>query len=86
MFSAYSEDKEALADFIHLFKKACEDKVLISDIFSRTEWDERIGSTSFSGRFVQLHQEELQKEPISRLFSGPTTSYSIVCLHPVRRT
>ncbi|MCI9297817.1 MAG: hypothetical protein HFI10_10290 [Lachnospiraceae bacterium] len=37
MFSAYSEDKEALADFIHLFKKACENKALISDIFSRTQ-------------------------------------------------
>ena len=40
MFCAYSEDKEALANFILLFKKACEDKILISDIFSRTEWDE----------------------------------------------
>lgn len=40
MFCANSEDKEALADFILLFKKACEDKTVISDIFSRTEWDE----------------------------------------------
>ena len=40
MFCAYSEDKETLANFILLFKKACEDKTLISDIFSRTEWDE----------------------------------------------
>jgi hypothetical protein len=40
MFCAYSEDKEALADFIHLFKNACEDKAFISDIFRRVEWDE----------------------------------------------
>lgn len=40
MFCANSEDKETLANFILLFKKACEDKTLISDIFSRTEWDE----------------------------------------------
>lgn len=40
MFCANSEDKETLANFILLFKKACEDKSLISDIFSRTEWDE----------------------------------------------
>ena len=40
MFSADSEDKEALANFIYVFKKACEDKTLISDIFSRVEWDE----------------------------------------------
>lgn len=39
MFCAYSEDKEALADFVLCFKKACEDKPLISDLFSRAELD-----------------------------------------------
>lgn len=39
MFCAYSTDKEALADFILRFKKVCEDKVLISDLFSRAELD-----------------------------------------------
>lgn len=39
MFCAYAKDKEALADFILGFKKACEDKALISDLFSRAELD-----------------------------------------------
>jgi hypothetical protein len=40
MFCAYSKDKEALANFILQFKKACEDKSFILDLFSRTEYDE----------------------------------------------
>lgn len=39
MFCAYSNDKDALADFIIRFKKACEDNALISDLFSRAELD-----------------------------------------------
>ena len=39
MFCAYSKDEEALADFIFRFKKACEDKSLILDLFSRAELD-----------------------------------------------
>lgn len=39
MFCAYSEDKEAMADFILRFKQACEDKTLILDLFSRAELD-----------------------------------------------
>ncbi|MEY8517656.1 immunity 51 family protein [Lachnospiraceae bacterium 29-84] len=39
MFCAYSEEKEALADFILRFKKACDDKAFISDLFSRAELD-----------------------------------------------
>ena len=39
MFCAYAEDKEALANFILQFKKACEDKPLILDLFSRAELD-----------------------------------------------
>ena len=39
MFCAYSKDKNALADFILRFKKACEDKPLILDLFSRAELD-----------------------------------------------
>lgn len=39
MFCAYSKDEEALADFILRFKKACEDKSLILDLFSRAELD-----------------------------------------------
>ena len=39
MFCAYAEDKEALADFILQFKKACEDRDLILDLFSRAELD-----------------------------------------------
>lgn len=36
-FCLFSHDKEALADFILQFKRACEDKALISDLFSRAE-------------------------------------------------
>ncbi len=39
MFCAYSKDKYALADFIFQFKKACENKPLIADLFSRAEAD-----------------------------------------------
>lgn len=39
MFCAYSKDKDALADFILRFKKACEDKPFILDLFSRAELD-----------------------------------------------
>ena len=39
MFCAYSKDKSALADFILRFKRACEDKSLILDLFSRAELD-----------------------------------------------
>ncbi|ANU62887.1 MULTISPECIES: immunity 51 family protein [Bacteroidales] len=39
MFCAYSEDKEALKEFILQFKKVCENEVLIMDLFSRTELD-----------------------------------------------
>lgn len=39
MFCAYSRDKEVLADFILRFKKACEDKPLILDLFSKAELD-----------------------------------------------
>lgn len=39
MFCAYSNDKDALADFILRFRKACEDIALISDLFSRAELD-----------------------------------------------
>jgi len=39
MFCVYSKDKDALADFILRFKKACEDRSLISDLFSRAELD-----------------------------------------------
>lgn len=39
MFCAYSKDKDALADFILQFKKACEDRSLILDLFSRAELD-----------------------------------------------
>lgn len=39
MFCAYSKDKYALADFILQFKKACENKPLIADLFSRAEAD-----------------------------------------------
>lgn len=37
MFCAYSDDKDAPAEFILRFKKACEDKSVISDLFSRAE-------------------------------------------------
>ena len=39
MFCVYSDDSEALADFILSFKKACGEKPLISDLFSRAEPD-----------------------------------------------
>ncbi len=39
MFCAYSEDRDALADFIVQFKKACEDRAIILDLFSRAELD-----------------------------------------------
>lgn len=39
MFCAYSNDKEALVAFIRRFKAACEDKLLILDLFSRAELD-----------------------------------------------
>lgn len=39
MFCVYSRDKDALADFILRFKEACEDRALISDLFSRAELD-----------------------------------------------
>ena len=39
MFCAYSKDKDALAEFILRFKNACEDNVLILDLFSRAELD-----------------------------------------------
>lgn len=39
MFCAYSHDTEALKTFIIAFKKACEDKELILDLFSRAELD-----------------------------------------------
>ncbi len=39
MFCVFSKDKDALADFILRFKKACEDKPFISDLFSRAEPD-----------------------------------------------
>ena len=39
MFCAYSRDKDSLAYFILRFKEACEDRALISDLFSRAELD-----------------------------------------------
>lgn len=39
MFCAYSNHVDALADFIIRLKKACEDKALILDLFSRAEYD-----------------------------------------------
>ena len=39
MFCAYSEDAEALGEFILKFKEACEDRELITDLFSRAELD-----------------------------------------------
>ena len=39
MFCVYSKDKDALAEFILRFKKACEDKPFILDLFSRAELD-----------------------------------------------
>lgn len=37
MFCAYSSDRAALKAFITSFKEACEDKLLILDLFSRAE-------------------------------------------------
>lgn len=37
MFCAYSEDANALQEFIIGFKNACEDKNLIMELFSRAE-------------------------------------------------
>ena len=39
MFCAYSEDAEALGEFILKFKEACEDRELITYLFSRAELD-----------------------------------------------
>ena len=39
MFCAYSHDKAALQDFALAFKHACEDEVLIADLFSRAQLD-----------------------------------------------
>jgi hypothetical protein len=39
MFCAYSSDADALKKFIHSFKTACEDDILIQDLFSRAELD-----------------------------------------------
>lgn len=39
MFCAYSEDAEALMEFILKFKEACENRPLIADLFSRAELD-----------------------------------------------
>ena len=39
MYCAYSSNKEALKRFALSFKEACEDKILIMDLFSRAELD-----------------------------------------------
>lgn len=39
MFCAYSDNKEALQEFILSFKEACEDDAMILDLFSRAELD-----------------------------------------------
>ncbi|WP_291287084.1 immunity 51 family protein [Flavobacterium sp.] len=39
MFCAYSSDAEALKSFIISFKEACENRILILDLFSRAELD-----------------------------------------------
>ena len=39
MFTAYSSDEDALKKFTLLFKEACENSVLITDLFSRAELD-----------------------------------------------
>lgn len=39
MFCAYSEDRDALAEFIWQFKNVCGDKTMILDLFSRAELD-----------------------------------------------
>jgi len=39
MFTAYSDNREALRRFALAFKDACEDDMLIANLFSRTELD-----------------------------------------------
>ncbi|SKA44293.1 Immunity protein 51 [Chitinophaga eiseniae] len=39
MFCAYSLNKEALKEFALSFKEACENDILIKDLFSRAEPD-----------------------------------------------
>lgn len=39
MFTAYSDNGEALRRFVLAFKDACEDDVLIADLFSRAQLD-----------------------------------------------
>jgi hypothetical protein len=39
MFCAYAEDADALKRFILSFKTACEDDILIRDLFSRAVLD-----------------------------------------------
>lgn len=39
MFCVFSEDTEALQEFICSFKEACEDRPLIQDLLSRAEPD-----------------------------------------------
>ena len=39
MYCVYSSDKEALKEFSLKFKEACENEVLINDLFSRAELD-----------------------------------------------
>jgi len=39
MFCAYSDNKEALKDFVAEFKNACENDTLLQDLFSRAELD-----------------------------------------------
>jgi hypothetical protein len=39
MFCAYSDNREAIQSFTIGFKDACEDDVLIRDLFSRAELD-----------------------------------------------
>lgn len=39
MFCAYSDNSDALKEFIIAFKNACENQTLILDIFSRAELD-----------------------------------------------
>ena len=39
MFCAYSKDKDALAEFILQFRRACTNRSLITDLFQRAEPD-----------------------------------------------
>ncbi|SEW47884.1 Immunity protein 51 [Chryseobacterium wanjuense] len=39
MFCAYSSNPESLKEFVLDFKKACEDEMLIQDLFSKAELD-----------------------------------------------